>query len=52
MEQPIEIIVNSLKQANDIIIEAMEPKGIISPNLTTVILDGLDNARKNLISNG
>ena len=52
MEQPIEIIVNGLKQANDLIIETMEPKGIISPNLTTVILDGLDTARKNLISNG
>lgn len=52
MEQPIEIIVTSLKQANDIIINAMEPKGIISADLTKVILDGLDTARKNLISNG
>lgn len=52
MEQPIDAIVNGLTQANALILEAMEPKGIISADLTKVILDGLDNARKNLISNG
>ena len=51
MEQ-IEIILQGLKVAEETILHSMEPKGLISDNLTLEIFHQMEHARKNLISNG
>jgi hypothetical protein len=51
MEQ-IEIILQGLRVAEETILDSLEPKGLISDNLTLEIFHQMEHARKNLISNG
>jgi len=51
MEQ-IEIILEGLRIAEETILTSLEPKGLVSTNLTLEVFAQLEAARKNLISNG
>ncbi len=51
MEEKNEVV-DKLLELEELAIEAMRPKGLIPENLTLVLFNQLDQARKNLIQNG
>jgi hypothetical protein len=51
MEEKNEVV-DKLLELEELAIEAMRPKGLIPENLTLILFNQLDQARKNLIQNG
>lgn len=51
MEEKNEVV-DKLLELEELVIESMQPKGLIPENLTLLLFNQLDQARKNLIQNG